>query len=119
MKNKLKVWFIILGFIFLFLLSFCIFYEIETSFNASVTEFNGVQVIQLKNDSKMYFESNQQINVKINDVIFTVKITSVTKDQNWTYMHINKWIYNLNSNDRFSIIDKKISFGEYIFTKIF
>lgn len=119
MKGKLKVWFIVLISIFIFLLLFCIFYQVNLTINASIIEFNGVQVVQLKSDSNLYFESNQTIQVKINDTLFSVKITSVTKDQNFTYLYLNKWIYNFGSSDRFSIVDKHISFGEFIFTKIF
>lgn len=119
MKNKLKVWFIILASIFVFLFLFCIFYKVDLTVNASVIEFNGVQVIQLKNDPNTYFESNQTISVKVNDTLFSVKITSVSEDQNWTYLYLNKWIYNFGPSDKFSIIEKKISFGEFIFTKVF
>lgn len=119
MQSKLKVWFIVLISIFIFLFLFCIFYQVNLTINGSIIEFNGVQVVQLKNDSSLYFESNQTIQVKINDTLFSVKITSVTKDQNWTYLYLNKWIYNFTSSDRFSIVSKQISFGEFIFSKIF
>lgn len=119
MKNNLKIWFIVLISIFIFLFLFCIFYQVTLTVNASIIEFNGVQVVQLKSEPNLYFESNQSIQVKINDTLFSVKITSVSKDQNFTYLYLNKWIYNFGSSDRFSIVDKKISFGQFIFTKIF
>lgn len=119
MKNSLKIWFLLLGLIFLFLFLFCIFYEVQSSTNASVVELNGVQIIQVANNSSLHFEVDQTLQVKLNGSVFSVKVSSVSEDQNFIYLYLNKWIYNVTSEDRFSILGKNITFGEFIFSKVF
>lgn len=115
MKVKLCSLFLILFLVIAIL--FSIFYKIQTFLVGQLVEFSGNQIVQVKKDSKEFY-NNQKIYIKDSKTTYSTYVQSYEEDGNYYYLTLGKYFYDSKKTPKIWIYDDKICLGRYILKSI-
>lgn len=116
---KIKVISLFSVFIFVVLILFSIFYNIQTFFTGTLLEYSGSQILQISKNKETNFYKNKDIFIKENNTTYKTYISSCEEDGNFYYLSLTKYFYDSKDIKTIWIYNKKVSLMKYVFSSFF
>lgn len=118
MKYKINIIGLVIFFLFLFIIMFGFFYQINDYKSASIIVINDNQYIQLNGNQHLY-NAGDKLALNYLDHEINCYVDNVVYQDNFTILYINKYIVIKDAEYNIKLYDKNVSLIFYVLKNIF